>query len=172
MRDRSVIINRIMKVPKKFYLAVALLIFAGGAGTALAMQPAPEKPKTVEVQQVAAVEPVEESTEPVESTPAVVEQQTIVEEEPPVEPPVETLQEEAERRTKDRAIKYGLNPDKQWQCMNKDMMAFAETHSEAQIREIVDKLLVEQVTESRGLVLVYFDHNCMKVAGGDFQAAN
>ena len=76
MKQRNGIINHIMRVPKKLYVAAALLLFAGGAGTVLALQPE-EKPKQAIVQQVASVEPQEqEQTTPAETTPAVEQTQT------------------------------------------------------------------------------------------------
>lgn len=166
-----------MKLHKKLIIVAAAVVVVGGAGTgvALAMQPneqPKQEQKQASIEQPKAVEPktevVEEMVE--EQKPAAVAPEQR-QSEAPVEPR-ETLQQEAERRTRDRATKYGLNPDKQWQCMNGEMAAFAETHNEAQIREIVDGLLAERMTESRGLMLVYFDHNCTRVAGGGFRPAN
>lgn len=87
MKYRNGIIRSVMKLPKKVYLAAAVLLFMGGAGTAVALYPESE-PKKVVVEQVASQEPQEQpeqATEPVESPPAVVE--TVVEEEAPVDQP-------------------------------------------------------------------------------------
>lgn len=64
--------NKRMKLPKKVYLITALLLFIGGGGTVLALQPE-DTPKKVEVQQVSTVKADEEPkiTETVnEETPA------------------------------------------------------------------------------------------------------
>jgi len=73
-----------MNLPKKLILLPTIaLIFVGGSVAAYALKPE-VGPKRVEVQQVAAVEPVEAQAPAVESPPAVVEQ---VAQEPAPEPP-------------------------------------------------------------------------------------
>lgn len=137
MRDRSVIIRHVMKVPKKLYLAVALLIFAGGATTALAMQPAPEKPKTVEVQQVAAIEAQEPVAE--EKVAVVAESEPVeVVAEPEPKPEPESLKDEVARLVSASAASRELNVDYQVSCMDKLIMRMSGYENEAKARSALN----------------------------------
>lgn len=60
-----------MKIPKRLYIATAVILFVGGAGTALALQPATEPSKELAVRQVSAATSGKEADTPVNAAPEV-----------------------------------------------------------------------------------------------------
>lgn len=166
MKHRNGIIRSVMKVPKKLYLAVAILIFIGGASTALALQPE-AKPKKVEVQQVASTKPVEEIVPPVEvaqSPPAVVAQPVVQEEEPQ-----ETTQEKIKREVEALAVSIGLNDEAKWGkslvsaqsfCMDRRITQGSGYDDNSSWQALLDVYMNGKQTDG-GLTRMYYDgHGC------------
>jgi hypothetical protein len=144
--------NRFMKLHKKLILVAATVLVVGGAGTgvALAMQ---NEPKKVVGQSAAVVpqnEPVEAVTEQETAT------ETVMQDEVPVEP-VETIQEEAERRTREHASKFELDPGMQWMRMNAFISKGIGYSDPDRVRTLLNNRLQERRNEQGGYIVVYWD---------------
>lgn len=109
-----------MKTPKRIYLAIALLLFVGGAGTALALSSSPT-PKKVGVTQTAAARPVVEATNTEAVTePTVTKTAPVVTPDP--KPTPEENREKLHRLVTSTAQSRGLSDklvDVQWSCIDK-----------------------------------------------------
>jgi hypothetical protein len=144
-----------MKLHKKLILVAATVLVVGGAGTGavLAMQP-DQQPPQAPVKQTASTQPVEQTVQaPVEQ---VATQPTQTQTTDPVVPQ-ETIQQEAERRTREHALRFELDPDQQWMWVNKIISNNIGYDNEQKVRDFLDKRFQDRVQENGGYLVVYFD---------------
>lgn len=106
-----------MKIPKKVYLVAAVLLFMGGAGTVLALQPN-TPPKEVTVKQVAASTPVQAApvTQPTQTAVAPTPAPAVAVAPVPPAPTPEQIKADALNRVSNYASSRGWNVEVQKHC--------------------------------------------------------